>query len=297
MSKNIQYIIITVLLVLVIVLAVVIAFGSSKKNPDAAYGSPAADPSISDKTPDTSSADTGGDDKTPDPTAGTEPPLRGMTVCIDPGHQGKGNSEKEPAAPWGADKNADINNTTMKSKCASGTTGKYSGVDEYIVTLDISMKMKAVLEELGANVVMTRESHDVDLSNKDRAEIGNNASADVVLRIHCNGAENESANGIELYVRDKGDGSSEYKTRSEYDFSLGSELIKYLIDATGAKNRGVKKSDVYTGINWSEVPCIIIECGFMSNETEDKALVNEEYQQKLAVAVGEWLKNSKLIGK
>ena len=190
-----------------------------------------------------------------------------------------------------------VNNEVMKTKCASGTTGKFTNVPEYIVTLEISLKMKTSLEALGAKVVMIREDHNVNISNKERAEIGNNANADVVLRVHCNGAESESAKGIELYVRDKGDNTAAYKERSDYDYSVASELMDYLISATGAKNRGVKRSDNYTGTNWSSVPSVIIECGFMSNEEEDNLLVTEAYQQKFADAVAEWLKNSEIIKK
>jgi N-acetylmuramoyl-L-alanine amidase len=193
---------------------------------------------------------------------------------------------------------------TLKGDIKEGSTIKIMFIGdvvvpgkEYIVTLEISLKMKTSLEALGAKVVMIREDHNVNISNKERAEIGNNANADVVLRVHCNGAESESAKGIELYVRDKGDNTAAYKERSDYDYSVASELMNYLISATGAKNRGVKRSDNYTGTNWSSVPSVIIECGFMSNEEEDNLLVTEAYQQKFADAVAEWLKNSEIIKK
>jgi len=157
------------------------------------------------------------------------------------------------------------------------------------------MKIKEVLNELGANVVMTRESHDINISNKERAEVGNDAKADVTIRIHGNSFSNPDVNGIELYVRDVGDNTDEYKARSDYDYSLAKELYDILINATQANGRGVKRSDSYTGTNWSEVPSIIIECGFMSNEVEDNKLVSEEYQQIIADSVGKWLCESKVL--
>ncbi len=222
-------------------------------------------------------------------------PLSGMTICIDAGHQGQGNTEKEACAPWGSDKNSKVNNSTMKAKCTSGTTGKYTGIPEYQTTLQIAKKVEATLEGLGATVVMVRDTHDVNISNIERAQIGNNAKADVTLRIHCNGAENTSANGIDVYTRGVGDGTSEYSTRSNNDYALASELLDYLVAATGAKKRNVNKSDSYTGINWSEVPCIIIECGFMSNEIEDKNLNDAVYQQKIADGIASWLKATSLL--
>jgi len=58
-------------------------------------------------------------------------------------------------------------------------------------------------------------------------------------------------------------------------------VLKYMSAETGAKNLGVKYSDGYTGLNWSTVPCLLLELGFMSNPTEDRNLVKSEYQDKL----------------
>ena len=52
--------------------------------------------------------------------------------------------------------------------------------------------------------------------------------------------------------------------------------------ATGAKANGVVQNDNYTGQNWSTVPCVMVECGFMSNPDEDVKLNDPAYQQKLA---------------
>ena len=221
--------------------------------------------------------------------------LEGITVCIDAGHQLQGNTEKESCAPWPAEQNINVNNETMKSKCTSGTTGAFTGIPEYITVLEISKVIETTLESLGAEVVMVRDDHDVNLSNIDRAQIGNNANADVTLRIHGNGSDNPSVSGIDLYVRGTGDGTSEYAARSYNDYNLACELIDYLVEATGAKKRNVTKTDSYTGINWSEVPCILIECGFLSNETEDHNLNDPEYQQKIADGIANWLLETTLI--
>ncbi len=230
----------------------------------------------------------------PTPTPG---PLAGLIIGIDPGHQASGNSEKEPCAPWGSDKNSSVNNGTMKAKTTSGTAGKFTNIPEYIATLQISLKIRDKLESLGATVVMTRETHEVNLSNIDRAVICNEAGCDVVLRIHCNGAENPDVNGVEAWVRGNGDGTAEYKALGEYEKKLAEELLLYFSAATGATKRNVNRSDNYTGLNWSTVPSIIIECGFMSNREEDVNLTSEPYQELIAEGIANWLMSTTSLEK
>lgn len=269
-----------VLAIIAIVLGFVIVFSPAKDNGKV---NNTEAPSVSDNTelP----------DETAEPTLAPSPTpagrLSGLVVCLDPGHQAQQMKDKEPLAPW--------DKTTLKQKVSSGTSGKFTHRDEYVVVLEIGFKIKELLEAEGATVVMTRESADVMLSNIDRAEIGNNCNADVVLRIHCNGSDNASVEGIEMWVPGNGDGSSEYKALSSYCKKLAEELLVYIVGTTGAKKRNVNTSDSYTGLNWSEVPSIIMELGFMSNEKEDKLLSDPEYQQKIANGIRDWLVHSEVL--
>lgn len=214
-------------------------------------------------------------------TRPTTPPisdqlLSGMKICIDPGHQIKGNYEKELCAPW---------SDTLKSKCTSGTCGNFVGTDEYVINLQISLILRDKLVALGADVLMTREIHEVDISNKERAEMANQYGADITLRIHCNSADSAAAEGIDLYIRDVGDGSTEYKQKSDKDYAIAKEMLEYICNATSGKKRNVNRSDAYTGINWCENTCVIVECGFMSNEKEDRLLNTADYQDKIAQGI------------
>ena len=202
--------------------------------------------------------------------------LSGLKICIDPGHQIKGNYNKEQCAPW---------SDALKTKCTSGTTGNFTGVDEYIINLQIAEKIRNKLVDLGADVLMTRQSHEVDISNIERAKMANEYGADITLRIHCNSAASSTAEGIDLFVRGKGTGTQEYLAQSDKDYAIAADLLEYICNATGARKRYVHKTDDYTGINWCENTCIIIECGFLSNEKEDKLLNTAEYQDKIAEGI------------
>ena len=194
-----------------------------------------------------------------------ELPLAGVRIGIDPGHQAKGNNAQEPVAPGSSE---------TKAKVSSGTQGVSTRVPEYVVNLDVSFLLRDALEAQGAEVYMTREAHDVDISNVERATMMNELGVDLVLRIHCNGSENSSTKGISLYVKPTGAGAEESYLASE-------ALLPAMVEATGARSIGIFKRDTYSGLNWSEAPSILVEMGFMSNPEEDELLNDPAYQQKL----------------
>ena len=192
--------------------------------------------------------------------------LAGLKIGIDPGHQRKANSAKEPVAPG---------SSKRKAKVSSGTYGRYTKTPEYVRVLQISFKLRDALEKLGAEVYMTRTHHDVNISNIQRAQMMNNLGVDLVLRIHCDGSSSSGANGISIYAKKSGTGAAASQRAAK-------AILPRMIKATGAYKRGVKLSNDYTGLNWSTVPSILVECGFMTNKKEDELLATTKYQQKLA---------------
>lgn len=191
--------------------------------------------------------------------------LHGVKIGIDPGHQRRGDYSKEANSPY---------TSKRKAKVTSGTAGRYTRVPEYVVNLQIGLKLRDELEKYGATVYMTRETHDVNISNRQRAEMMNELGVDMTLRIHLNGNKKSSANGMMSYVRKTGPCKEESVAISEL-------VLKYMAAETGANNRGVKYSDNYTGQNWSTVPCLMLELGYMTNPKEDRLLVTDAYQEKL----------------
>jgi len=194
-------------------------------------------------------------------------PLKGFKIGIDPGHQEKGNAELEISMPGTYEK---------KAKVASGTRGTTTGIPEYVTVLEISLQLRDLLEALGAEVLMTRETHDVDISNQERAIMMNEWGADLVLRMHCNGSTDPFVSGMGMYVRMTGACYQE-------SYQLAQSLLKHMIEATGAKKAGIFQRNTYTGLNWSEVPSVLVEMGYMTNPDEDVKLNSAEYQEKLVI--------------
>ena len=193
-------------------------------------------------------------------------PLSGLVIGVNAGHQKTPNNTQYPIEP-GSSKTSAANK--------SGTRGKFSRTEEYVITLQISLKLEKLLVENGAQVVMIRRSNDVKLTNIQRSTIMNNAGCDLALNLHCDGSGSPDVSGISTYYRAKGNWVSE-------SAAFARELQNGMLAATGAKNEGTHKSYNYMSLNYSTVPALMIEMGYLSSRVEDPLLNTDEYQMKLA---------------
>lgn len=191
-------------------------------------------------------------------------------VVIDPGHGMNGNKEMEAISP---------DSNELKIKDPGGAQGSYTGVPEYRVNLQVAEKLKAKLEAKNIKVIMTKTQDSEDPGNIERADVANNVNAALEIRIHCDSAENSSAHGASMLVP----GETGYaKNISSISRTYGETILDSLVKSAGMYNRGISVRDDLTGFNWSKVPIVLVEMGFMSNPDEDALLSTEAYQEKIA---------------
>ncbi len=202
----------------------------------------------------------------------------GHVVAIDPGHQAAGNNEKEPIGPGASQE---------KAKVAGGTKGVSSGVPEYQLTLTVALQLRDELLKRGYTVVMIRETNDINLSNKERAELAGSLGAEAFLRLHADGANSSSAHGSSALCPTA---NSPYCAGIYGDSRrLSESVLSHMTALTGARNRGVTETDAMSGINWCSVPVSIVEMGFMTNPEEDARMQDAAYQKKLVQGMADGL--------
>ena len=203
-------------------------------------------------------------------------PSNGYTVGIDPGHQGYtiDMSDKEPIGPGASE---------MKIKSTSGTVGTYTSLPEYQLNLDVSLKLKTILESRGYEVIMTRTDNETAISNKERAELVAEEGADIYVRIHANGSDSNTVSGALTMAPSP---ENPYVSYLSSDSVLLSQcILDSYCDLTGFNNLGVQYYDNMTGINWSSVPVTIIEMGFMTNQYDDTQMSNSDFQVIMAEGI------------
>lgn len=200
---------------------------------------------------------------------------KSFTVCIDPGHQEKGDPKGEPVAPGSGNK---------KPRVSSGTAGIATKKAEHVVNLEAAMVLKDLLVQKNYNVIMTRETANVNISNAERAEIANNSNANITIRIHCDSINDSGKTGATILVPAK---NSQYTKNIYCESNKYAEILKKTLQNNNVKVNGIFERSDITGFNWSRMPVVILEMGFMSNYNEDRMLSDPKYQKLLMECVSE----------
>lgn len=173
------------------------------------------------------------------------------TVVIDPGHGG-------------------------------GDPGKVGVNDakEKEINLQIAEKMKSLLEERGFSVVMTREKDemlegDKKEDMKKRVEIINETKPDIAVSIHQNSFTDEAVHGAQTF----------YYSGSEEGKQYAQVIQNALLKVDESNHREAKANDNYYLLLRTEVPTVIVECGFLSNKEEAQKLSNNQYQEEISKVI------------
>lgn len=161
-----------------------------------------------------------------------------------------------------------------------------NGTTEAQINLKIALKLQNLLEQSGATVILTRSDenaiYDIDKTTlrekkisdiHNRVKIGNESSADIFVSIHLNKIPQQQYYGWQTF----------YKENAEKSMKLAKSIQTNLNDAIQKENKRVsmKLNTVYI-MKHVEIPITIVECGFLSNPEEEKQLLEDDYQNKLA---------------
>ena len=160
------------------------------------------------------------------------------------------------------------------------------GITESSINLSIALKVQNLLEEAGSIVILTRsdekgiygpESNTIREKKvsdiKNRVKIGNESSADIFVSIHLNKIPQQQYYGWQTF----------YQEGNENSINLAKSIQTNLNDSIQKENKRVamKINNIYI-MEHIEIPTTIVECGFLSNPEEEKLLLEDEYQDRLA---------------
>lgn len=216
-------------------------------------------------------------------------PLKGKVIVIDPGHN-PGNFRHT------ADINRKVNIGTNWKECDTTGTSTNAGYTEAQFTLDVSHRLKALLEKLGATVKLTHDNGSpawgpcVD----QRARIGNNAHADAAISIHADGSAPGNRGFHVIMPGSVHAGAADTRAIVGPSAALGLRVAANFVRVTGepasnyvGKGTGLVTRTDLGGLNLSTVPKVFIECGNMRDSKDAALLTSGAWRQKAAQGISE----------
>ena len=159
-----------------------------------------------------------------------------------------------------------------------------NGVYEKDINLQVAKKVKELLEQQGINVIMTREMDEMlggQMENtksedmKERVRIINEAKPELAVSIHQNSYSDTSVRGAQTF----------YYSQSEEGRDYAGIIQNALLDVDPDNHRQAKANDNYYLLTRTQVPTVIVECGFLSNYDEAEKLADDKYQEEISKAI------------
>lgn len=175
--------------------------------------------------------------------------IRKHLIIIDPGHGGKDAGTQSISKP------------------------RYQ---EKSLNLATALFLKTYLEQLGYRIEMTRQD-DTFISLEKRAQFANDLHPSLFVSIHYNSAPSAEAQGVEVFYYQ----SKEQKGRTLASKLLAKAVLRQVLQQTGASSRGVKQGN-FAVIRETNMPAILIEGGFVTNEKELQKLKDPLYLKQIA---------------
>ncbi|MEU9951362.1 N-acetylmuramoyl-L-alanine amidase [Streptomyces sp. NPDC047939] len=224
----------------------------------------------------------------PSTPAAASGPLSGKTVVIDPGHNPDNHLHTSEI-------NRQVDIGTTHKECDTTGTSTNSGYAEARFTLDVSHRLRTLLQAQGAKVVLT---YDDDRAFgpcvDERARIGNKAGADAVVSVHADGsAVGNRGFHVILPASVRGGGADTSKIVGP-SRDLGTRIAGLFVRATGSApsnyiggNTGLDTRKDLGGLNLSTVPKVFIECGNMRDPKDAALLTSAGWRQKAAQGIAD----------
>jgi N-acetylmuramoyl-L-alanine amidase len=216
------------------------------------------------------------------PTAPRGSVLRGKTIAVDPGHNGRN---------WAhpAEINRLVDAGTLRKACDTTGTSTSSGYTEPAFSFDVALRLRRILRAAGARVVLTRTSNaGWGPCITERAAIGNRARADAAVSIHADGGP-ASARGFHVIYPPSIPGLTDDIAKPSKCFALAIRTAYRagtgMPYATYLSGNGLSVRSDLGGLNLSDVPKVFVETGNMRNRAEARLLESQAFRQRIARAL------------
>ncbi len=165
-----------------------------------------------------------------------------------------------------------------------GSVGKTTKVQESELNLKITLKLAEYLKAGGFNIVLTRTNADglygpysKDYKKRDmqaRKEKILESSADLVVSIHMNSFTSSTLRGAQVF----------YSSNNPESEKIATSVQQVFTSTLPESDKGSAVGDYYI-LKCTNIPTVLCECGYLSNSEDEKLLIDDSYQEKVAFAI------------